>query len=131
MVRLIECGLSSGAHEAMKKRLCSLISEKKRAYLIVPEQQTVIVEGEMARELPESAPLYFEVTNFTRLTDSVFRTLGGVARAHIDPARRALFMWRTLTELSPTLDMTRGWADVSDGLVKRLSVRLPSLNQAQ
>ncbi len=70
---------------------------------VVPEQQTVSVEREMACLLPPSAPLSFEVVNFTRLADTVFRMHGGISRGGCTPAAEQLFMWRTLSELSPLL----------------------------
>lgn len=130
MLVINECGLSNAAHEDMKRELCELIKNGRRAYLIVPEQQTVTAEAEMARELPECAPLYFEVTNFTRLADSIFRSLGGICEGHIDRAHRALVMWRVLTELSPKLDMTRNRSDISDGLVKKALSALDELDGA-
>ncbi len=119
MLIINECGFSTAAHEKMKKNIASLIERGVRSYLIVPEQQTVTAEAEMARELPAAAPLFFEVTNFTRLADGVFRSLGGVSRRQADAPSRSLLMWQTLTELSPVLDMTRGRPDVNDGLVKK------------
>ena len=130
MLVINECGLSSFAHEDMKRELCKLIGAKRRAYLIVPEQQTLTAEAEMAAELPECAPLYFEVTNFTRLADSIFRSLGGISAQHIDSAHRALIMWRVLTELSPKLDMTHSRCDISEGLVKKALSALDELDSA-
>ncbi len=128
MLIINECGFSTVPHEKMKEAITELIRGKRRSYLIVPEQQTVTAEAEMALELPEDAPLFFEVTNFTRLSDSVFRSLGGVSQKHADSAARSLIMWRTLTELSPMLDMTRGRSDVNDGLVKKALSALGELN---
>ena len=77
MLRIIEGGFFSGAHELINKEIKELVDKKKRAFLIVPEQQTVIAEAELSEKLCDSAPLYFEVTNFTRLANTVFRSLGG------------------------------------------------------
>ncbi len=79
------------------------IADGHRVFLIVPEQQTVSVEREMACILPASAPLSFEVVNFTRLADTVFRMHGGLANVTSDASLEQLIMWRTLTELSPML----------------------------
>ena len=49
MLIINECGFSSWAHEKMKKTVASLIERGVRSYLIVPEQQTVTAEAEMAR----------------------------------------------------------------------------------
>ena len=128
MLVINECGFSTAPHEKMKKAIEALIGRSRRSYLIVPEQQTVTAESEMASELPEGAPLFFEVTNFTRLSDSVFRIKGGVCKKHADSAARSLIMWRTLTELSPSLDMTRGRSDINDGIVKKAISAIGELN---
>ena len=73
MLRLFEGGFSSNAHDELIRAIGSAISSGRRTYLIVPGQQTVAVECEMSKILPASAPLTFEVTNFTRLCDTIFR----------------------------------------------------------
>jgi len=107
MLRLIEGGFFSPAKDLIIDEIKKLTQSGIRSYLIVPEQQTVSAEREMAECLPTSAPLYFEVTNFTRLANTVFRSLGGLAGEVADKARGALIMWRTLTELSPIISFTK------------------------
>ncbi|MBR5139714.1 MAG: PD-(D/E)XK nuclease family protein, partial [Clostridia bacterium] len=68
---------------------------------------------------PDNAPLLFEVTNFTRFANSVFRELGGVDKEYCDSAKSALIMWRTLSELAPTLSLTDGRKEINYGMVKR------------
>ncbi len=109
----------SGARDAMKKRIAECISEEKKCVLIVPEQQTVTAEKEFAAQLSPSAPLYFEVTNFTRFANSVFRQLGGIQKKYADKVIKSLIMWQTLTELSPFLSITKARKDISSGLVER------------
>jgi ATP-dependent helicase/DNAse subunit B len=67
MLTLVEGGFFSLAKRTLTDRIKELTEKGIRSYLIVPEQQTVSAEREMAELLPPSAPLYFEVTNFTRL----------------------------------------------------------------
>lgn len=64
--------------------------------LIVPEQQTVVWETRIAESLPESACLRLEITNFTRLANSVFREFGGLADTVVDEGSRALIVWRAM-----------------------------------
>ncbi len=68
------------------------IAKSDIAYLIVPEQQTVLWEARTARELPPSAQLNFEVFNFTRLANRVFRKFGGLSYNYINSGARALMM---------------------------------------
>ena len=119
MLEIIEGSVYSEAPILMRNKIRKSVAKGKRTLLIVPEQQTVIAEKEMSELLPDSAPLLFEVTNFTRFANSVFRSLGGVDKEYCDGAKSALIMWRTLSELAPTLSVTDGKSDINYGMVKR------------
>ncbi len=71
-------------------------SREKNGILLVPEQETVVWESSLARMLPPRGNLCLEVTNFTRLADSVFRQYGGLADSVIDDGARILIMWRAM-----------------------------------
>ena len=118
MLKIVSSGFSSAAREAFCREIKKIHALGRKSILIVPEQQTVMAEGYMARELPPSAALSFEVTNFTRLANTTFRSLGGLALEYCDNAKKALIMWRTLTELSPALTMTRRRGEVGEGMVE-------------
>ena len=116
MLTIIRSGFGSGELTRIADGICGAIKDEKRCYLIVPEQQTVMAESEMAERLPKNAPLYFEATNFTRFADTALRALGGLSGEYCDSGKRALIMWRAITELAPTLNMTsRG--EVNVGIV--------------
>ena len=117
MLRLIEGGFSSGSFDLIKKRIKERIKGGKRGYLIVPEQQTVLAERVMADELPPSAPLYFEVTNFTRFANTVFRSLGGLSAKYCDNAKKKVLVFRALTESLPLLSTER--REVSAGVAEK------------
>lgn len=86
-------------------RIFELLKEDPdNSFLIVPEQQTVVSERLALERLPFTAQLGFEVLNFTRLANRVFRRYGGLSYHYINPSMRSLFMWRTLRELSPMLE---------------------------
>ena len=119
MLKIIEGGFSSLAYGEMKSEILRLTKDGRRVFLIVPEQQTVNAEKEMAEFLPDSAPLFFEVTNFTRFANTAYRALGGIAAEYADQATEALIMWKTLTELSPFLYMTDGREEINTGLVEK------------
>ncbi|MBQ8321519.1 MAG: PD-(D/E)XK nuclease family protein [Clostridia bacterium] len=119
MLKIIKSGFCSLGHERIKEEIQSLVESGKRTLLIVPEQQTVVAESEMADVLPHSAALCFEVTNFTRLANSTARALGGISGEYCDNTRRALIMWRTLTELSSSLVAMGVSRGVNEGLVNR------------
>ena len=118
MLKILRSGHQSSAREYFAEEISRLVADNKRVCLIVPEQQTVMAEGLMTAILPPSSVLNFEVTNFTRLANTSFRILGGLSGEYCDSAKKALIMWRTLTELSPTLNMTSGRRDINAGLVE-------------
>lgn len=96
MLTVIKEGFSS---LLLREKLAERLAKKAHALWIVPEQDTLRAEAEMAKKLPSDAPLYFEVTNFSRLADTVFRTVGGIAVRYADKTASALFLWKTLNAL--------------------------------
>ena len=119
MLNLFEGGFTSVAHDEIITRLKKDIDNGKKVFLFVPEQQTLTAESEMCDLLPPSAALSFEVTNFTRFTNTAFRTLGGISGEYITSAKKALVMWGVLTELSPMLTITNGARNIGSGTVSR------------
>ena len=117
MLRIIEGVFYSSAWEDIKREISNLTERGERTFLIVPEQQAVSAEAELGGILPPSAPLTFEVTNFTRLANTVYRTLGGISKEYASHAKESLIMWKTLTELSPFLTLTGG-GEVNSGAVE-------------
>ena len=103
MLHLILGDVGSG-----KTTACFRIVEEKAkegipSFLIVPEQETVLSETLAAKCLPPERGKDFEVTNFTRLANTVFREIGGLAKQYATAADKALVMHKTLKELSPYL----------------------------
>ena len=119
MLRLIEAGFTAMGEEELNRLIAKSVGEMARGYLFVPEQQTLARESIMADLLPPSSNLHFEVTNFTRFTNTAFRTLGGITGEYCDNSTRALVMWRTLCELGPMLNLTRAGALINSGTVNR------------
>ena len=81
--------------------LCDMIKKEilegeRELVLLVPEQQTVLWETKMTKMLPTSSNLRLEITNFTRLSNSVFRECGGLADTVIDEGSRTLLIWRAM-----------------------------------
>lgn len=103
MLSVICGGFLSDPRGEIYARARAAVVAGRRTILIVPEQATLLAEREMADALPDSAPLLFEVTNFSRLSDRIFRVTGGVGAAYSDKVTKSLLMWRTLSELAPLL----------------------------
>ncbi len=97
MLNYITGRSGTGKSAAVVDLIRKTIAETDRpVVLIVPEQQTVVWETRIAESLPESAYLRLEITNFTRLANSVFRTYGGLADTVIDEGSRSLIVWRAM-----------------------------------
>ena len=119
MLTLFEGGLNTRLHDAFCERIKKKVEGGASGFLIVPEQQTVTAEAEACRILPPSSVLSFEVTNFTRFTNTAFRKLGGLGNEYCDSAVRSLLMWRVLDGVKDSLNMTQGRKEVSSGHVER------------
>ena len=104
-----------------------LVRERKRAFLIVPEQYTLESERSYAKALPPSAPLTFEVTNFSRLANTVFRAVGGLSYRYATKSTQYLFLWQALSELLPEL---RESGTAETGRVRRVALALSELHAA-
>ncbi len=85
----------------------ALAENYENSILLVPEQHTVTAERRALEVLPAAAQLEFEVLNFSRLANRVFRMFGGLSYHYINAGTRSLFMWRTLRELAPLLEEYR------------------------
>ena len=103
MLKLILGGAGNGKTTHITEMIKKDIEEGKQAILIVPEQETVARERAMLSVLPPSAQLSFEVLNFTRLANSVFRKYGGLTYNYVTGGVKALAMWNILRSLAPLL----------------------------
>jgi len=103
MVNLIYGLPGTGKTTLISNKIAEDVALGRKVVLIVPEQQTVDAERSMLRRLPPSAQLTFEVLNFSRLANKLFRIYGGLSYNYITDGMRNLFMKRTLIELEPML----------------------------
>lgn len=98
------------------------LEDKKRVVIIVPEQQAVWWDDLCARRIDEKYALRVEVVSFTRLADSVFRTVGGAAKHYIGNEEKTLVMWNALRSVSDRLSVY--------GSVDREDRHVPALRRA-
>lgn len=98
MFTLILGRFDSGKSTEIKNKIGELTEKGIASFLVVPEQATVSTERAYAQMLPPSAPLHFEVTNFSRLANTVFRRAGGLSCRTIGSDGKLFLMWRALRE---------------------------------
>ena len=133
MVRFIIGRAGSGKSTFVQDEVCRVMREGgDSAVVIVPEQQTVLWETRMAEALPESANLRLEITNFTRLCNSVFREYGGLSDSPIDEGTRTLLVWRAMAEVMPLLRTcgTGAGSGGKKGALSRLEKSVPRMMKA-
>ena len=126
MIKLITGDFGSGKTTAITAAIAADVAAGRRAFLLVPEQQTVSSEREMADMLPPAAPLCFEVTNFSRLANTVFRQVGGLSYRYAGAGTRTLLMWRTMGELLPLLHEKEGEQEL--GRVRKMTAAMGELS---
>ncbi len=104
MVHYIYGASGTGKTHTVMQYLAIDVKNGKKAFVIVPEQETVAVERNVVSTLPTSAQLSVEVLNFSRLCNRIFRTYGGISYNFATKSAKSLVMWNTLRELSPMLE---------------------------
>jgi ATP-dependent helicase/nuclease subunit B len=104
MIKFIFGGSGTGKSEYVYSEIDRLLRESdKRVILIVPEQFTVTAEARCARRFPPSSALRLEVTNFTRICDSVARRVGGLSYVNLTKGAKKLLLWRAMMSVWPAL----------------------------
>ena len=114
MLEIICGSANSKKTEYLIERVASALTKDPNAkfLFLVPEQDGVSAESRIFKALPGYAPLSVEVDNFSRLADSVFRRVGGIARAQVGKNAKKICMWRTLKALG----MRASYESVSSSL---------------
>ena len=98
MVTLLFGDYGTGKSTYILDKINADYENKIRSFLIVPEQETVIKERQIASLLPSGAQLYCEVSNLTRLSNTVFREFGGLKYNYISKSGKNLVMYRAICE---------------------------------
>ncbi len=100
-------GKTAYCFEVIKK----CIDNKRKCYLIVPEQFSFAMEKKIAEDFGNKGGIYTEVYGFTRLANRVFREYGGVSGSHITSAGKLLCMSKALSAVRDSLFEYRKSAD--------------------
>ncbi len=110
----------SGKSRYITDRIAESVNSGRTCYYIVPEQQSVAAERNIAHALGDRGALLCEVLNFERLPNRVGRQAGGIAVSYIDKGGRDLLLslvlikaHNELTEYAPCCsdpDFVRGCA---------------------
>lgn len=107
MLEFLFGGPGSGKTDYILNEIKQSVSEGKKTYLLVPEQQLFISECMLA-DLPPSSALCFEVISFSRLCEIAFSKFGGITTNAAGSGIRNVLMWHSLRELSTSLSQYKG-----------------------
>ncbi len=103
MIRFI-CGPSgSGKTELLYQKVLDASRAGGRVILLVPEQQVLSCETELARRAGTGVPLGLEVLSFRRLANTVFRAEGGLRYDYLSRGQRTVLLWRAVQSVQPAL----------------------------
>ena len=104
MLRLILGRSGSGKSYTVTERLAALAAAGESGLLLlVPEQHSFVSERTLLRRLGPAGAAQVAVLSFTRLAQTVFREVGGLAGEPLDEGARALLMSRALAEAQEEL----------------------------
>ncbi len=121
MLKIINGYPGSGKSRRMYEYLAEDVKNGKECIFIVPEQQLVVCERQIADLLPSEASLMVEVLSFTRLANRVFRALGGLCFDNMKKGADLLIMWRALGAVAPFLSV---WGNTDPGDTSAVSMLL-------
>lgn len=101
MLQLLIGRSGSGKSTVVFDRIETLVQQgHERVFLIVPEQYSFETERTLLMRLGAQRANHVQVLSFTRLADTVFREVGGLAGEPLDDGVRALLMSRALDEVA-------------------------------
>ncbi|HPZ00995.1 MAG TPA: helicase, partial [Clostridiales bacterium] len=104
MLHLVTGPSGSGKTETVRNKLKTLAETgKEKLLLLVPEQYSFLSERGILETLGEKLGQKVEVLSFKRLSDYVFRELGGMAGQEADDATRIILMMRALSAVQDKL----------------------------
>lgn len=127
MLKIYEHDLDPYLHARLTDELKEAVASRQQIYLIVPEQQALTAERDVADKLQAESAQQLEVTNFTRFADTIMRRIGGVCAKYSTPADESLIMWRALTELSGAVTLTKKAKRLGSGTVGRILAAVKEL----
>ena len=103
MIRFISGNAGSGKGSYIIERIRERLDSGKKMYLIVPEQEAVIWEARVCRELPARAALSLETVSFKCLANTVARNVGGLTYNYAGDGKKTLLMWSAISSVYDAL----------------------------
>ncbi len=102
MFKLLLGRAGAGKTTAVLERLCKA-GQERRQVLLVPEQMSHETERALCAAGGPQASLYAEVLSFSRLSNRIFQSAGGLGEEELEPGGRLLLMYRAVQNTAPNL----------------------------
>ena len=105
MLRLILGLTGSGKTREVFSRAMDCARQRHRTILLVPEQFSFQAERRVYTALRGEDALAISVLSFSRLSENIFRAMGGLARKRLTDAARLVLMRLAVEEMEDTLEL--------------------------
>ncbi len=103
MIEFIYGTAGSGKTTLVYERILADALMGEKVILLVPEQQVLSCERELARLHGTGVPMNVQVLSFGRLANTVFRSEGGLRYDYITRGQKAVLLWRAMLSVAPAL----------------------------
>lgn len=105
MLRLIIGRTGTGKTTEIFRLAMEAARQRSRVILLVPEQFSFQAERQVYTALQGEDALAISVLSFSRLSENIFRTMGGLARRKLTDAARLVLMRLAVEEMGDTLEV--------------------------
>ena len=134
MIRCVYGPAGSGKSACIYNQIIDDLKNGKKPILVVPDQNILSAERRLVDSFDGVSGIDVEVLSFRRLSDYVFRLVGGLAFNNIDEGGLLIIMWRVLREVSPFLknygnvdDKNTAFAELMNNTVKEMYLSIIAL----
>lgn len=103
MIELIYGTAGSGKTTLIYEKILKDAEDDEKVILLVPEQQVLSCERELARLHDLGVPMNVQVLSFRRLANTVFRAEGGLRYDYITRGQKTVLLWRAMMSVAPML----------------------------
>lgn len=116
----------SGKTKLILRLISEKIAQKKKVFLIVPEQVTAEYEKKIIRMAGNTANEWIEITNFSRLSNIVLRSYGSLAQKTLSDSGKKLLLGSVLFREAKENGLFRAFA--APDAIEALQAELDELN---
>ncbi|MBQ1848152.1 MAG: hypothetical protein II135_09120, partial [Clostridia bacterium] len=115
------CGVqNTGKSTLICNRIRDDLRNGKRVILIVPDQEALSAEANLAEVCRDTQTYDLKVYGFSRLADDVFRTYGGICYDYVDKTGASLALFLSVCSVAPYLKVYKNVTASDRALISEL-----------